>query len=62
MRGKLLKISGKNLTFQDSYGRNITIAVEKDHMTFLDTAIENVGKVFDVTTIEGKIIAMSLVA
>ena len=62
MQGKLLKISGKNLTFQDQFGRNITLPVEKDHLSFLDSAIENLGTEFVVATVEGKIVDMKIVS
>ncbi len=62
MKGKLMRISGKNLTFQDVYGRNITLPVEKDHQVLLDAAVENLGKSFEVLTLEGKIVDMKLEA
>jgi hypothetical protein len=55
MIGKLMSISGKNLTFQDNVGRKVTLKVSKEHATVLDIAVENLGCTFDVVTIEGEI-------
>lgn len=55
-----MKISGKNLTFQDSVGRSVTLKVSKEHATVLDIAVEALGNTFDVVTLEGEIIDLKV--
>lgn len=61
MQGRVIKISGKNMTFNDSFGRMVTLPVDRDHQALLDTAIENLGAEVEVLTIEGKIIDLKII-
>ena len=61
MIGKLMKIHGKNITFFDEVGRQITLKVAKENLALLDTAVENTGMNFNVTTLEGEIVELKVV-
>ena len=56
-----MSISGKNITFFDEVGRKITLKVAKENLALLDTAIENTGKNFNVTTLEGEVVELKVV-
>ena len=61
MIGKLMGISGKNITFFDEVGRKITLKVAKENLPLLDRAIENTGMNFNVTTLEGEIVDLKVI-
>ena len=56
-----MKIHGKNITFFDEVGRQITLKVAKENLALLDTAVENTGMNFNVTTLEGEIVELKVV-